>query len=465
MISPPSPLRGAARSSRSRGSKSEHSETARQIVHITMGGFALLLRWLTWWQALALAAGAVAFNVFALPRLARRLFRPGDEARPLHGIVLYPISVLLLLLAFPRRPDLAAAAWSILALGDGFATLAGRAIGGPRWRWNREKTFAGSAAFALLGGTGGVLVAWWCRGAVQPAPTPTFTIAAPLVAALVASAVETIPVRLDDNLSVAISAGATLWIASSMDASRAHDAWALVEPRLAWAIVVNAAVAWAGYRARTVSRSGAVVGSIIGIVIFAAIGWPGWVLLLVTFLAAAITSRMGWRRKSILGIAEERGGRRGAGNAIANTGVAALAALLVLFAADAQGARIAFAAALTAGGSDTIASEIGKAWGRRTWSIITLARVPPGTSGAMSLEGTAAGLAGAFALAAIAVALDIAPIAALLPIVIGATLGAIVESWMGATLEAPGILNNDMLNFINTSTAALLAVGVFRFVS
>lgn len=448
----------------SQAPRTTHSETARQIVHMTMGGFALLLRWLTWWQAIAIAAAAVAFNVFALPRFARGLFRPGDEARPLHGIVLYPISVLLLLLAFPRRPDIAAAAWAILALGDGSATLAGRAIGGPRWPWNREKTFAGSAAFLIVGGIGGVLLAWWCRGAVQPAPTLTFVIGAPIVAALVAAAVETIPVRLDDNLSVALTAGTTLWLASMMEASRAADARAVVEPRLASAIAVNAAVAWAGYRARTVSRSGAVAGSLIGIVIFSGLGWRGWVLLLVTFLSAAITSRMGWRRKSLLGIAEERGGRRGAGNAIANTGVAAIAALLVLFAADVQAARIAFAAALTAGGSDTIASEIGKAWGRGTWSIATLGRVPPGTSGAMSLEGTAAGIAGAFVLAAVAIALHIAPGAALLPIVIAATLGALVESWLGATLEAPGILNNDMLNFINTSTAALLAAGLFRFV-
>ena len=33
---------------------------------------------------------------------------------------------------------------------------------------------------------------------------------------------------------------------------------------------------------------------------------------------------MGLQRKTLLGIAEERGGRRGAGNAIANTGVAAV---------------------------------------------------------------------------------------------------------------------------------------------
>jgi uncharacterized membrane protein len=30
-----------------------------------------------------------------------------------------------------------------------------------------------------------------------------------------------------------------------------------------------------------------------------------------------------------------------------------------------------------------------------------------------------------------------------------------VESLLGATLEGPGILNNDMLNFINTAIAGL----------
>ena len=156
--------REAAKSRRSReAAKAEHSESARQILHMTMGGFALLLRWLSWWQAIAVAAGAVAFNVFALPRIGRGLFRPGDEARALHGIVLYPVAVLLLLAAFPRRPDIAAAAWGILALGDGSATLAGRAIGGRRWSWNRDKTFAGSATFAVVGGAGGVFLAWWCR--------------------------------------------------------------------------------------------------------------------------------------------------------------------------------------------------------------------------------------------------------------------------------------------------------------
>ena len=121
-------------------------------------------------------------------------------------------------------------------------------------------------------------------------------------------------------------------------------------------------------------------------------------LLIATFLAASVTSRLGLRRKTLLGIAEDRGGRRGAGNAIANTGLAALAALLARH--DARDRRCAdrVRRALTAGGSDTVASEVGKAFGRRTYMVHTLAAVPPGTPGAISLEGTAAGLVGACAL-------------------------------------------------------------------
>jgi uncharacterized protein (TIGR00297 family) len=185
----------------------------------------------------------------------------------------------------------------------------------------------------------------------------------------------------------------------------------------------------------------------------------------VTFVAASIASRMGLKRKMLLGIAEERGGRRGAGNAIANTGVAALAAIVALTGTSTDLALLAFATALAAGGSDTIASEIGKAWGRRTWSITSLKRVAAGTSGAMSVEGTIAGVAGAIGLGAAAVALSLAPAAWLAAIVLGATAGSLLESWLGATLEAPGILNNDMLNFINTAAAALAAAGVASWMS
>jgi uncharacterized protein (TIGR00297 family) len=442
-----------------------HSETARQFVHMAMGAFALLLRWIPWWQAVALAVAAVGFNLFVLPRLRVNLYRPGDRERSVHGIIWYPLAVLLLLLAFPRRLDIAAAAWGILAIGDGIATLAGRAAGGPRWSWNREKTLSGSTAFAIGGAAAGVFLAWWCRPALETPPAMAFTILAPIAAAIAAALVETMPVRLDDNLSVAMTAGGTMWLASLVSVEQLPNAQALAAGRLPAALALNLLVAWAGHRAHTVSASGAVTGAIIGVTVFTGTGWQGWILLLVTFMAAAVASRLGLKRKTLLGIAEERGGRRGPGNAIANTGVAAIAAVIALTGHSPEAARLAFAAALTAGGSDTIASEIGKAWGRRTWSITSLARVPPGTSGAMSLEGTVAGIAGALGLGAAAVALGLTPLPWLWPIVIGATAGSLLESWLGATLEGPGILNNDMLNFINTTAAAVTALALVAWTS
>src|SRR5512133_3135038 len=107
---------------------------------MAMGLFALALRFFTWWEAAACALAAFLFNLFVLPRIGgRALYRPADLSRgyPL-GILFYPLSVLLLVLAFPARPDIAAAAWGILAAGDAFAAAVGGASRGPRLPWNRD---------------------------------------------------------------------------------------------------------------------------------------------------------------------------------------------------------------------------------------------------------------------------------------------------------------------------------------
>jgi uncharacterized protein (TIGR00297 family) len=91
---------------------------------------------------------------------------------------------------------------------------------------------------------------------------------------------------------------------------------------------------------------------------------------------------------------------------------------------------------------------------------VTFRRVPAGTAGAVSLEGTAAGLGAAAVLALLAAALGLIPIHCAAPVIAAATLSSFVESALGATLEAPGVLNNDMLNFLNTACAAWLAIAI-----
>jgi uncharacterized membrane protein len=62
------------------------------------------------------------------------------------------------------------------------------------------------------------------------------------------------------------------------------------------------------------------------------------------------------------------------------------------------------------------------------------------------------------ALAAIGAAVHLIPVSTFPVVVIGATIGSLAESVLGATLEADGIVNNDVLNFANTAIAALTAI-------
>ncbi len=346
---------------------SPFSESRRQGVHVLMSLFALALRYLAWWQAALCAVGAFLFNLLVLPRLGgSSLYRPADRARgyPL-GILLYPLSVLVLVLAFPRRPDIVAAAWGILAVGDGAATLVGRHVAGRRLPWNPEKTIAGSAALAVAGGAAGVLLAAWTRPAVSPEPPLAFVLLAPPLAAVAAAFVESLRVRLDDNISVPMTAAIVLGALGMMDAASAHAAVSWLPSSLLLALAVNVPVAFIGWRAGSVSTSGAAAGAVIGITVLACTGIAGWALLFASFLLATASTRLGMKRKAVLGIAEERGGRRGPGNAIANTGLAALAATVAALSPYREGALLVMVTALAAGASDTVASEVGKAWGRR----------------------------------------------------------------------------------------------------
>ena len=437
------------------------SEDARQVVHICAGLAALLLRWLTWFEATMLASLAVTFNMYGLHRLGgARLFRADEHGRwrAKSGIVLYPASVLGLLLLLPSRPDIVAASWGVLAAGDGAATLVGRYVPMAPLPWNRHKSVGGTLAFAVFGGLAAVGLLWWCADRIIPPAFWWFPLAAGLTAAIAAAAVETIPISLDDNVSVAATAAAVMWTLSIVSEDAVREFVPLALGALPLAIAANVAVAAAGYFARTVTVSGTLAGAVLGTVIFVCAGWQGWSLLLATFAIAVATTRLGVERKRRLQIEEERGGRRGAGNAFANTGVAAVAALVSVVSYAPDPALVAFVAALTAGGSDTVASEIGKAWGRHTFLVTNMRKVPPGTPGAMSLEGTAAGVAGAFALAALGAALGLIEWSVVVAVVGGATVGALIESVLGATLERRGVVNNEVLNFVNTATAAYVAL-------
>jgi len=438
---------------------SGYSETSRQVTHILAGSFALLLRWTTWWQAAALAVLALLFNVVVLPAFGRRVFRPGDLDRVMRsGIAIYPLSVLALVLCFPHRPDIVAISWAVLAAGDGLATLVGAHVRTAPLPWNRAKSIGGLCAGVAGGAMAGVALAWWTAKGMSTPPPAWFLLGAPVIAAVLAGLAETLPIGLNDNISVPFTAAFVLWTLTFVDGASVHAAMPLLAARLGPAIAVNAIFAFLGWRAKTVTIPGAMTGFAIGVAMWLGTGARGWAMLFAAFAIAAATTRFGHQRKALLGIAEGRGGRRGPGNAIANTGLAAWAAVIAIGLHDPRPATLASVAALATAASDTVASEVGKAWGRTTWLVTTLGRVPAGTSGAVSLEGTVAGAFGAALLAGLGAGLGLIPAFAVGPIVIAAMLASLAEGWLAVQFEATGVLDNDALNFLNSVIGAALAL-------
>jgi uncharacterized protein (TIGR00297 family) len=182
----------------------------------------------------------------------------------------------------------------------------------------------------------------------------------------------------------------------------------------------------------------------------------------VLYLAlGSLVTRLGLRRKQQQGLAEARGGRRGPENVwgSAATG-AALALLTVLPTAPVALLQLGFAASFAAKLGDTFGSEIGKRWGRHTVLITTLQPVPPGTEGAISLEGTAASLLGSGLMAAVMLQLGLLSDGAcwLLVTVVGLA-STLLESWIGAALQRRWPwLTNELVNAIQTLLAAVLAM-------
>ncbi len=138
--------------------------STRKIVHMSMLIFAFLLPYLTWEQAAGCALLALLFNVVVLPRIGADL-RKGSESAPTGsewtGIVIYPISVLALILLYRHQLYIAGAAWAIMALGDGTAGVIGSALRGPVLPWNREKTWSGFLGFIAAGTAGAYILTRW----------------------------------------------------------------------------------------------------------------------------------------------------------------------------------------------------------------------------------------------------------------------------------------------------------------
>ncbi|NET53303.1 MAG: TIGR00297 family protein [Merismopedia sp. SIO2A8] len=208
----------------------------------------------------------------------------------------------------------------------------------------------------------------------------------------------------------------------------------------------------------------------LGIIIWGTLGWQGYTVILFYFLVGSAVTRVGMAEKEAAGIAEKRSGARGPENVWGSALTGTLCALGVwginhwemrVFDPWAMPLLLGYIASLSTKLSDTCASEVGKAYGQRTFLITTLKPVPRGTEGAVSLEGTLAGVVASIAIALVGWLLGLITATGILICAIAAFVATNIESVIGATLQDRlQWLTNEIVNIINTTVGAGVAMAI-----
>jgi uncharacterized protein (TIGR00297 family) len=206
----------------------------------------------------------------------------------------------------------------------------------------------------------------------------------------------------------------------------------------------------------------------LGVAIWGTLGWRGYAVVMFYFLVGSAVTRIGMAQKEAEGIAEKRGGARGPenvwGSAFAGTICAIGIATIRLGWLDAGWESLlllGYVASFSTKLADTTASEVGKAYGKSTFLITTLKSVPRGTEGAVSLEGTLAGILGGVTICMVAYSLGLITLTGVMICTIASFIATNLESVIGATLQ-PKIdwLTNELVNAINTIIGAVAAISI-----
>ncbi|XP_039059297.1 protein VTE6, chloroplastic-like [Hibiscus syriacus] len=170
-------------------------------------------------------------------------------------------------------------------------------------------------------------------------------------------------------------------------------------------------------------------------------------------------------QKEAQGVAEKRKGRREPGSLIRSSAAACVCAFLAVYGVGGEAFtrlwRLGFVASFCTKLSDTVSSEIGKAYGKTTYLVTDFRIVLRGTEGAVSLEGTVAGFLASVLLACIGCLLGEISVPEVLICVIASQIANLGESIIGSSFQGKeGFrwLNNDAVNVINISIGCILAV-------
>lgn len=248
-----------------------------------------------------------------------------------------------------------------------------------------------------------------------------------------------------------------------------------------WTVSLSILLGLVALKVRSATPGAALAGAAItaslmfGTVSFPYVPWrTALVPVLVLLVMTSLATRAGHKRKERLGTAESKRGRA-ASQVAANLGVAAIASNLLVqswlidhgWVHNRIAPTVIFVlglAALAEAAADTVSSEMGQVLSGHPRMITTFRKAEPGTDGAISLGGTAVGIVAAGLVAAAGAWATSGGWLMLAVSWAAGVFGLFFDSLLGATLERRGWINNDVVNFLSTASAAAFALGMLTVV-
>lgn len=210
--------------------------------------------------------------------------------------------------------------------------------------------------------------------------------------------------------------------------------------------------------AKKLTLPASLAAGLIGFLVFAGAEEKG-ILMLVTFFMLSVlatTHKKNVKAKYHPESLENKG--RTTGQVFANGGIAAiLGALAVIDHNHSDLYILMMAASLASALADTLSSELGIIYGSRFYNILTFKKEANGLNGVVSIEGTLIGAAGAFLIAFIYGGFE----KKMLIVAIAGIFGNLIDSILGATIERKNYIGNNMVNFLNTLLASILAMVLY----
>lgn len=221
-------------------------------------------------------------------------------------------------------------------------------------------------------------------------------------------------------------------------------------------IIFLIAGAYFSFYAKKLTGAAAVTGLFSALIIYFAAGYAGISLLAAFFVAGTAATAWGKKCKQSLQKAGDSPQRKYS-QVLANSGTASLVSLIALLTPFQETAVLLIAACFSSATADTLSSELGMVYGKRFYNCMSFKKEIRGLDGAISIEGTFIGLAGAILIAMIYSVFK-GFNGHFLIVIFAGIAGNYADSLFGVLLERKKLLNNDWVNFLSTAFAVLTAM-------